>query len=372
MTSTLAPKSALYVGEDFEHIIPLYYKALNYVFLGDFEGALVECRRMDLRISLLAQKHRSEKKFRRDAFVHLLMGVIYELHDLPNDAFIAYRNAYEIYTSDYATLFNVSPPQQLIKDMARAAYLSGFMDEYEQIAQSYSSVWTNSDEVYNPRTDKDKGHVVLFWNNGLGPYKSETNLTFVKTAGVGGVMSLTSEEGGVIIPFSHGVARAGDLMGFSSMRISFPKYVERPLYYQDARVWVNGLAYHFELAEDVNAIAFKVLRQRMVYEVTKAVVRTAAKEVVKGSVTRLDSRLALLTDITFLLTEHADTRGWQTSPHAIYYTRLPLDEGTYEMKIELFGRSAAQDKSETFSVQAYPGRTSLYAYSSMQTHTSRQ
>ena len=138
---TLSPKLSLYLGEDFEHIIPLYYKALNYVFLGELESALVECRRIDVRTELLSQKYPSEGRFRRDAFVHVLMGVIYEASGSVNDAFIAYRNAYTIYRDDYKKLFAMTMPQQLVRDVARTAYLSGFMDEYRRVVEDPSNEW---------------------------------------------------------------------------------------------------------------------------------------------------------------------------------------------------------------------------------------
>ena len=362
--SALLPKGALYLGEDFEHILPLYYKVLNHVFVKDFEAALVECRRIDLRSELLLQKYKSPRKFSRDAFVHLLMGVIYEVNKRPNDAFIAYRNAHEIYTKDYDALFGMLPPEQLVKDMARTAYLSGLYDEYHRIAEEYEKAWVHSGPVYDPKVDRKLGHVVFFWNNGLGPYKSESNFTFVDVDGVGGVVSFTDERNDIVVPYS---APPGAVSDFVSFRASFPKYVERPVYYRDATVWVDGVSHDFELAEDVNAIAFRVLRQRMVYEASKLAVRMAAKEIAKSQIRRAGSSLGILADLIFLFTEHTDTRGWQTSPHAIHYARLPLAEGKHEVKIELFGDSEEFDKSEVLSVRSVLRETRLYAYSSMQT-----
>ena len=181
---------------------------------------------------------------------------------------------------------------------------------------------------------------------------------------MGGAFSFTTPDGSVIIPFASDDGR-GNFSGFNSMRTVFPKYVERPLYYESGSVWVDEVAHDFELVEDVNAIAFQTLKQRMVKEISQAIVRTALKEVVKGGAKRVHGDLGLLTDLAFFFTEHADTRGWQTSPHSIYYTRFLLPEGTHRVAIDLTGHLATQ-KKDTLLVQAVAGDTRVYAYNTMQ------
>ena len=43
------PMVTTYKGEDHEHLMLLYYKALNFLKLGKTEEALVECRRLNIR-----------------------------------------------------------------------------------------------------------------------------------------------------------------------------------------------------------------------------------------------------------------------------------------------------------------------------------
>ena len=101
-----------YKGEDHEHLLLLYYKAINYLKLNDYESALVECRRLNNRLNELGDKYKSDNKYKRDAFIHNLMGIIYEASGDPNNAFIAYRNAYNIYKEDYPGLFLTTIPDQ--------------------------------------------------------------------------------------------------------------------------------------------------------------------------------------------------------------------------------------------------------------------
>ncbi|HCM74756.1 MAG TPA: hypothetical protein DIS90_00120, partial [Cytophagales bacterium] len=99
------PMITSYRGEDHEHLMVLYYKAMNFLKMGKYEEALVECRRLNIRLQQLSDRYQSDKKYKRDAFIHMLMGIIYEADNDFNNAFIAYRNSYEIYQSDYPDLF---------------------------------------------------------------------------------------------------------------------------------------------------------------------------------------------------------------------------------------------------------------------------
>ncbi|MCG8582829.1 MAG: hypothetical protein MI866_23110, partial [Bacteroidales bacterium] len=100
-----------YRPEDFESVLIHFYKALNYIYLKDYEGALVECRRVNIVLQQLNDKYKKNKnKYARDAFAHCMMGLIYEAAGNTNDAFIAYRNALEIYEEDYKELFGVNVP----------------------------------------------------------------------------------------------------------------------------------------------------------------------------------------------------------------------------------------------------------------------
>ena len=56
-----------------------------------------------------------------DAFIHTLMGIIYQSTKDYNNAFIAYRNALDVYENEYAKMFHMSVPEQLQKDLVNTA-----------------------------------------------------------------------------------------------------------------------------------------------------------------------------------------------------------------------------------------------------------
>ncbi len=348
-----------YPGEDHEHLLLLYYKAINYLKLNDYEAALVECRRLNNRLNALSDKYKSDKKYKRDAFINNLMGIIYEASGDYNNAFIAYRNAYDVYKEDYADLFFVAIPDQLKQDLLRTAYLNGFNDElsfYEnEFGQQYQHKPSNN------------GDLVFFWHNGLGPVKDEWSVNFTVVDGGPGIVTFANADMGFSFPFTYdfddddGQTKLTDL---DFLRVAFPKYVERAPTHERAVLTMAGNQYDLELAENVNAIAFQVLRQRMLLEFSQSLLRAALKKAAEQAVESENEGLGLLVGIVNALTEKADTRNWQTIPHSIYYTRIPLESGRNELQIRLKSRDRG-DQVENFAFDGNRGSTVFHTFQTL-------
>jgi hypothetical protein len=318
-----------YAGEDHEILFIHYYKALNYVHLGDLTAALVECRRLNIILNQLSDRYSSPSKYKRDAFIHLLMGLIYQANHQYNDAFIAYRNAVEIYQTDYKDLFGLPLPLQLQKDLIYTAYKVGFDDQVAHYQKEFQL-------AYDPSQETKAGDVVCFWNNGLGPFKDQWEVNFILVKGIGGSLNFVNEELGLFFPFPlPGGDEGAGLSGLHMLRVAFPKYVERPCVYQSAILAVdNQQAYTFERAENLNAIAFKVLHERMIWEFSKSLLRVALKKVAEYQLRKQNEILGTILGVVNFATERADTRNWQTLPHSIYYTRIRLPEGRHEFQFK--------------------------------------
>jgi len=152
------PNFTAYKGEDHEHLMLLYYKALNYLKMNNTEDAVVEIRRLNIRLQQLTDRYRSPDKYDRDAFSNVLMGITYEVDKDYNNAFIAYRNAFAIYSQDYQRLFNVGAPQQLKEDLLRTAWLSGLKSEFEAYKDSLQM------PTYTYK-ENEGGELIFFWHN---------------------------------------------------------------------------------------------------------------------------------------------------------------------------------------------------------------
>lgn len=353
------PTVTAYRGEDHEHLMLLYFKAINFLKMNKPEQALVECRRLNIRLNQLNDRYASKNKFQRDAFIHTLMGIIYQSTKDYNNAFIAYRNAVEVYEDDYARMFGISVPFQLKKDLLTMAWMTGFKDEFE----SYKTKFDMTD--FQP--SKPDAELVFFWHNGLAPVKDEWSINFVIHAGANNAMVFTNADMG--LNFSFVVNESKDRAELSKLevfRVAFPRYRERSLYFHAAHLAIDSNEYRLELAEDINKVAFHSLNQRMLQEFGKGLLRAALKKATEHSLRKEDDRLGAVIGIVNAMTEKADTRNWQTLPHSIFYSRVPLKEGVNPVKFTLHSNNQ-RNVDYNFTYTANKGQTLFHTFSSLET-----
>ena len=360
----LNPNMTFYTGEDHELLLLHYYKALNFLKMRQNEQALVECRRLNIKLQKLSSKYKAgvlgrEGKYTRDAFVHNLMGIIYEADQDYNNAFIAYRNAADIYREDYLPMFGIGAPEQLKKDLLRTAHIMGFENEKQRYEKLFGMTYEHQPQ--------EGGELVFFWNNGLGPVKDQWSINFALVRGEGGIVNFTNDEFGFNFPFQledENEYERKNLDDVEFIRVAFPEYLERPAVFDQASLTSSsGKEATLEKAENVNSIAFQVLRQRMVKEFSTSLLRVAVKKAAEYSVREQNNDLGAVISLVNAVTEQADTRNWQTIPHSIYYTRMPLPEGQQTVSLKLEGR-ASQSHDFTFDIQK--GKTTFQTFHSLE------
>jgi hypothetical protein len=352
------PTITSYKGEDHEHLLVLYYKALNYLKMHNTDDAMVECRRLNTRLQQLSDRYRSKEKYEHDAFINLLMGIIYEADKDYNNAFIAYRNAYTIYSDDYSRLFGISSPLQLKTDILRTAWLSGFTNDFENFKKEFQM----EDYVYKP---PEGGELVFFWHNGLAPIKAEWGVDFLISR-QGNWVYFTNVQLGLSFPFQvdDDKQRSG-LASLEVVRVAFPKYIERPTYFSESSVKTDNGSYVLQLTEDVNKIAFKCLNERMGIEFSKALLRVALKKVEEREIKKENETLGAIVGFINAATEKADTRNWQTLPHSISYCRVPLPEG--QATIHFVAKTpGGREVDHPITLNIQKGQTLFHTFTSLE------
>lgn len=318
-----------YRPEYFESVMIHFYQALNFLNRNDYEGALVEARRINLQLQRINDQFKNNtNKYARDAFGHLLMGLIYDAQGDFNNAFIAYRNALEIYENEYTQLYENPAPDQLKQDILRTAALTGFYDQLDFYERKFGLKYEKKESF---------GQVICFWLNGMGPVKSEWSINFINTGSNNGWITLANQETGMSFPIFIGNKSGQEQSAFSNfraLRVAFPKYVSRPPQYRSAQVvgsW--GEVFPLELVQNVNRIAFQSLQDRMWREMASSLARLATKKALEELAYRENKNIGAVVSIVNAMTEKADTRNWQTLPFAIHYTRVALPEGTQQISI---------------------------------------
>jgi hypothetical protein len=357
------PMQKEYTGEDFEKVLIHYYKAINYAQLGQPEEAIVECKRLNLKIQQLNDKYTKKNRYSEDAFGLNLMGIIYESAGDVNNAFISYRNAVEAYEKTYVPQFKTEIPLQLKKDVIRTAYEMGFDDEGERFEQKFN--------LKNVPKNKNNGELVFFWNNGLSPVKAENSINFSIVKGQAGYVTFVNEDLGLNIPFpvANNDKKSGGIGDLEFVRVAFPKYLERKPFYSDASIAANNKDYPLELAEDINAIAFKSLHDRMLRELGTSLMRLATKKAAEYAMRDQNQNLGSVVGIVNAITEKADTRNWQTLPNTISYTRIELPVGTQEINLKLRSFDNKTIREQKFNFVIQKGKTVFQTYQNFESQT---
>lgn len=362
--------SQRYKGEDVEKFMIHYYKALNYIYLGKKEDAIVEARRITLQAQEQGDKFNNKtNRYSNDAFSLTLQGMLYESDGDYNNAFIAYRNAVEIYqNSPDKSWYGTSMPQQLKLDVIRTAKLNGFTTEADQFENAFGI-------KYQPVKPPDGGEMIVFWENGPAPVKTQVDMYFGLIRNSNGDMFFSDATGGWVIPFNYNGDRSRvNTKSVETLRAAFPKYIPQKPYFIGASVSVDSTNIPLEKTEDVNEIAIKTLQQRTLSEAGKVLSRLAVKKIAEytlresakssnGQTNTLLEGLGYGMQLYSFLSEKADTRSWQSLPGSISYARIPLKNGENKINITLKS-SGGSDEVKTITVNG-TGRLQFYNYASL-------
>jgi len=325
-----------YPGEDFESAMVNLFQALNYAALGMWDDALVEARRVDIKLNIFNDQYpeRARNVYREDAFIRFLMGLLYESRGEVNDAFIEYKKALEIYRNQYRPAYGVSSPPALARKALRAARQLGFEDELRHLIGQYPELEADA----GPPDDRP-AEVVMVHYNGPGAEKQEASFW------------VTMPDGFVL-------------------KLAYPEFVDRPFSIAGSRlVLTRDDKTHIcatTEAENIAAIARLNLRNRIARIKAKAVARLTAKYLAALAVRRqvekrYDQNWGLLVHIiaqgAMLATENADIRHWRMLPASIRIGLSTLEPGTWQGMMEFFdagGKMVEQRQVKPFTVT--PGR----------------
>ena len=361
VTGLLNPMYGQYQPEDFERFMVHYYKALNFLFLGNTTSALVEARRISLQNNLQEDKFNNRKeRYSSDAFSLMLQGIIYEKGNDLNNAFIAYRNAADVYLQHNKNWYGTDMPLQLKKDVLRTAAAMGFTAELQEYERSFNM-------QYAPEAYPAGGEAVIFWEMGVAPVKQQEIFEFTLYKN-GGSYFFRDRRGVYDVPFDHNVTGYNEnaLSDMQVFAIALPKYIPSALPYQQGKIISGNNSYSFEKAQDINVLAVQTLRERYLKELATALSRMAIKKIAEAAVEPNEDKnkkynseeekkkaerqadrqkvLSVGLKIFNRITEQADTRNWQSLPANIFYSRIPLLPGQNECSISFQNKAGLLEK----------------------------
>jgi hypothetical protein len=275
-----------YEGLPSEQLMVYSFEALNYLQMGDADGAAVEARQFDIDQELIA-KNNPKAKYLSGAFVRYLNGMVYEAAGERDSARIEMEKALAGYKAQKS---GFPIPSALEADLKR-------LDETDKMAPS---------------------EVVFILQNGLGASIDEANIR-------------------VVNPF-YNPQRTNDL---AMLSLAVPKFVKRSLPVDHVVLSSNSspVTATSEVVEDVNGIAEKSFNDRLPLIIARGVARMVTKNVAAGEAKKQVNNplFSLVADITTNVSERADTRSWSLLPGNIQMVRLSLAAGKYDLTATYYG-----------------------------------
>lgn len=326
VAATLVNDNAIpYEGEGYERVLLHQYQALNYLKKKDVEGAGVEVRRanaeqneslkhfekelekskeeaaekrvdtngvsrIDTQYAQMDEVAGKVKNSFQNAYTFYVSGFIYELLQQPNDAYIDYKKALEIYPEN----------RYLQKDVLRLAAKLEMNDELDELRKRFP--------VEKKRFIDEgvgTGELLVLFEDGFVPKKHEVKIP---------------------IP----IGRAG------LVSIAFPIYQEKWSDQVPLRILSgNELIGSTEPICDVRALAVKALKEKAAVIATRQIIRAIAKGVTSAEARKRGGDLGLLASTIWnLVSESADLRSWLTLPSNAQILRTTLPVGHHKLALE--------------------------------------
>ena len=356
-----------YEGDSYEQVLINVLKALNYAQLGQWQDALVEARRIDHRLNVLSDQTQKTNAYRDDGFARYLSGILYERTGDVNNAFIAYRKAYE--TFDAARSWShTAVPSQLREDLLRTAEALHFTQELAEYRSLFPDTkWETSQAL------QQLAQVIVISYNGRAPRKEDQFLDLPISSDA---LQLVLLNRGVS-QFNRQSNRRMDSLFYGLngrvVRVALPRLVPQKTHIAVDAVsltpeYGGHVMVRSELVNNVTALADKALSERMAGITAKALARAGTKFVAAEAITSGSQQLAgrdagslvgllvgLLTKGFAVASEEADKRSWQTLPDEIHLGRVWVPPGRYQVRG--FHDPLKPEGVRTLSLE--PGETSV-------------
>lgn len=394
-----------YPGARFERLLSHYYRILNYLYLNQLGGALVECRRATNLMNAYKTDDESYDFFGA-GFLAYLSGMCFEAAGEWNDAFVSYRQA-EMYYRSAAKKTGVKTPDDIGHSLVRLARKLGFTQEAADYQRHYG------EPAARPT---GTGELVLFYENGYIPGKYEKTLTFpilkIDTRLEAFEEKNENNERAAEDFAEILLKRHSDGRSYKDVDIEYILHVAMPAV-SSRRPDIAGIAVQTEtgqqrgvLVVDLETIAIEtfsaqestILARTMTrtvlkyfaYRVAKTIAEAKAKEAEEKRKQREKEKEKLteeekkrLTDeetaarvtqiwadfagdvvnIVNMATESADTRCWRVLPNRIFLIRTHLPTGTHNLTLSFLGNNGENKTSQTLrDVEILPNRITFLNY----------
>ena len=332
-----------YTGESYEHVFLYHFQAMNYLFDNDLQGALVEVRRANEEQELALRRHSKElakleekkqkqkeqpanqkksffsafkqldavsdkvKNSFQNAYTFYASGVMWELEEKYNDAYIDYKKALEIFPENP---FIQADVVRLAKNLGMRTDLARFKKQFK---------------VGKVTPVKKGGELIVFFEQGFAPVKEEVKVSVPTHTGIHSIA----------FPTYTGQWQATPALTINDVSNKQNLGMTSPIVY-------------------VQALASKALKEDLPAMLVRQIIRIVVKkETSKQAGDQFGVAAVLASTALNIATERADLRSWLTLPNDAQIFRKTLAPG--ERNISLGNGIASGD----ISIKIIPGKKTI-------------
>ncbi len=357
-----------YSGEDYEHVYVNIFKSLTYIDQGDFDGAMVELRRMNEKFKDFSIRYAEEiEKVKSEGIKDTLNTLTAADYPFTDSALGRYLSLM-LYRAEGDEGNAMVDKRALLGDVNN-----------DQLMFNSSS----RNEHIRTELPADSGIVdILAFVDG-GPYKYAWELQAL-SVGNSIVISGSNPTFNHVVYFKN----QQDL----SFKFSIPRIAKRDGAIERVAVSVNGIPYTncYEI-ENFGDVAVNTFNSSSQLIILKSLLRGIAKAIAANKITEdwdkqkskkkkkkngdddemtgsqvMASIFSSLTKAAINATEIADLRCWRLLPERADVNQLVLPYGTHEIKLEFIGKNGTivktVNKTVTLSESNTLNLVSAYAF----------
>ncbi len=351
-----------YRGMSYELHMVQYYRALNYLALGERGEALVEARKANAKLALYAEDAKDTEGPRQDAFMQYVTGLLYASEGEWNDAAVSFRDAARLYRGrEEAT--GASAPGWLAEDYFAAAKRVGLASEVDSLAAAHPAIAERAAEA-------GESNLIVFFESGFVPYREAVDITlpifedvdWEHADALGYAHRYRDEYGRDIYAYEARRVKLDHVL-----RFSFPLLVDVPPRVRACElVLPDGAVVRAEPALDFGAVARREFEDRMPGILLKTLARAIVKEAARRSAKKEDGGLGWLVNAVNVATEASDTRGWIFLPGRVDLAKARVLEGPCRATARFLDADGALVDEFAVEVDVAPGRTAFVSLRTFQ------
>jgi hypothetical protein len=385
LTFLLHDEADAYRGEEHEASYLHFYRILNFLALEERGAAVVEARRLALRLETLRAGEAGAS--RSDPFLEYLTGVLFETSGEWNEALIAYRLAAAGW-ADSARAGTGHPPW-LAADLSRAAARAGIAAEaVPELAMLAGELEAGRAGSGGEESSGPTGDLFVLFEEGWTPAKVSEHVRVPllrtevewKDSPSGEEKDERSAAAGRAMAERYREHRRTGAWPVEHTEIAYlldaavPVLAEAPvgraatcrlIVRQADGGGVGSRAVRTLRLADLAEWTRQAFREREPGILARTFARALVKYLAKHQAEKQGGKLmGILANLLGVATEKADTRAWLLLPGEIQAARLRLPPGEYDLRLAALDAQGDELERRDVSVRIAPGEVRFVSWRS--------